>query len=129
MGVLNNHICFILTSNFKTNLHLIAIIHTYSKQYKNSCRFFSCNIITCMCIFSNKLHLILSNSLNYLNVVFLFQSFMRFFSLYDIHNIIYRNKFNFWPGRTSWLISRHPLLTRFPKNISFHDKFTLYWAY
>ena len=35
-------------------------LNKYSKQYKNSCRFFACNIITCMSIFSNKLYLILS---------------------------------------------------------------------
>ena len=44
----------------KANLHQIAIIHTYSKQYKNSCRYFASNIITFMCIFSNKLYIILS---------------------------------------------------------------------
>ena len=42
----------------KANLNLIAIIHTFSKQYKNSCKFFACKIITFMCIFSYKLYLI-----------------------------------------------------------------------
>ena len=33
--------------------HKMVQLHKYSKQYKNSCRLFACNIIIGMCIFSN----------------------------------------------------------------------------
>ena len=52
------------TSTRSSKIKWIAIklleLHKYSKQYKKVADFFACNIITCMCIFSNKLYLILS---------------------------------------------------------------------
>ena len=39
---------------------IIATIHTYSKQYLNSCTFFACYNISFMFLFSNKLYLNLS---------------------------------------------------------------------